>query len=133
MICGGLSCFWLILIGFVSIGLDVIELICFGVDVCYCWVDCVDDWIRLNDDSDGVMMRVSTQSKHKQVFSLCSKDVKQTRYCPCQVINQWLIVSLIMIVIDSVVIAGKAISLDQYKDVGTLYPIDDDWFGLWED
>jgi len=27
---------------------------------------------------------------------------------------------------DSVVIAGKAISLDQHKDVGTLYPIDDD-------
>jgi len=77
------------LIGFVLIGFVLMaSLMCFGCDVCYCWVDCFDDWIVLNEDNDGVMMRISTQSKHKQVFSVCAKDVKQTRYCPCQVINQ---------------------------------------------
>jgi len=57
---------WFLMVGFM----------CFGDDVCYCWVDCFDDWIVLNDDDDGVMIRVSTQSKHKQVFSVCSKDAK---------------------------------------------------------
>jgi len=54
----------------------MVGLMCFGCDVCCCWVDFFDDWIVLNDDSDVVMIRVSTQSKHKQVFSVRSKDVK---------------------------------------------------------
>jgi len=37
------------------------------------------------------------------------------------------IIDCLFVLIDSVVIARKAISLDQHKDdVGTLYPIDDD-------
>jgi len=86
-----------------------VGLMCFGCDVCCCWVDCFNEWIVLNDDSDGVMIRLSTQSKHKQVFLVCSKDVKQIRLLP---LSSHKPIIDCLFDDDSVVIAGKAISLD---------------------
>jgi len=76
-------------------------------------------------------MQVENDNTHKQAsmhkWYKTNKVLPLSSYKP--MIN-WLID-------DSIVIVVNDISLDQHKDAGTIYPIDDDvlidWFGLRQD
>lgn len=82
--------------------------------------------ILAGSDSDLMQMQDKNDNTHKKESKHEKMIQKQTRYCPCQAVNQWF--NWLIDDDDSVVIVGNDISLDQHKDDWLINWLNDWWW-----